>query len=133
MMARMVQTTYAVLTTDPSGATRFEDRDVYLEPAVYVPNIPLVDIAEGVPVTSLVVSRCDANYVSDWHPAPRRQFVLILSGGLDVTSSERESRRFDAGNMFLVEDVVGQGHQTKSVGDDPCFFVTVACADQPSI
>ena len=124
--------TVPVLSTSEDGETRFQDQVVSLEPAVYVPGIPLVDVANPVAVTSMVLSHCDANYVSDWHPAPRRQFVVVLRGGFDVTSSAHETRRFEAGAVFLVEDVAGVGHQTKTVGDDPCFFVTVASADQPS-
>jgi hypothetical protein len=121
--------TYAALRVDGCGTTYFDDATAELRPTVYVPGIPLVDVAEGTPVSMLTLSRCGQNYVSHWHPAPRRQFVLILEGGLDVTSSQRETRRFEPGSMLLVEDITGEGHQTRTVGVDPCVFVTVACMD----
>lgn len=121
--------TYAVLRVDEDGKSYFEDRSAELRPTVYVPGIPLVDVAESARVSALTLSRCSESYVSDWHPAPRPQFVLIHEGGLDVTSGQHETRRFEPGAMFLVEDITGEGHQTRTVGTDACVFVTVACAE----
>jgi hypothetical protein len=121
--------THAVLRVDEGGSSYFEDRQVELEPAEFVPGIPLVDLGAPVPVSSLTLCRCDANYVSDWHPPPRPQFVVVLEGGFDVTSSAGETRRFEAGAMCLVEDVTGTGHQTRTVGTDPCVFLAVAIGD----
>jgi hypothetical protein len=62
---------------------QFNDRRLELRPGVYVTGIPPVDIADSIAVSALTLSRCEPNYVSDWHQAPRRQFVFILQGGLD--------------------------------------------------
>jgi hypothetical protein len=61
------------------------------------------------PVSTLTVCRCGAHYVSDPHPPPRRQFVVVLEGGLKVTSSQGEVRQLSAGSMILVEDLTGAG------------------------
>jgi quercetin dioxygenase-like cupin family protein len=123
----MAEVAYAVLRVDDEGATYFDDEVVQLVPTVYVPGIPLVDTAEPFAATAFVIFRCEANYVSDWHPAPRRQFVLVLEGGFEVTSGRGETRTFPSGALFLVEDVHGSGHQTKTIGGEPCVFATVAC------
>ena len=124
----MSDVSYSVLRVGEDGTTYFDDDVVELVPAVYLPGIPLVDIAEPYTATALTISRCEANYVSDWHPAPRRQFVFVLDGGFEVTSGQGETRTFRSGGMFLVEDVAGNGHQTKTIGAEPCTFATVACA-----
>jgi hypothetical protein len=111
--------TYAVVRAAEDGTTYFDDDVIELVPAVFAPGIPLVDMAEPHPATAFTISRCEANYVSDWHPAPRRQFVLVLDGGFEITSGHGETRIFRSGAMFLVEDVVGNGHQTKTVGNEP--------------
>lgn len=121
--------TYPVLQVDEDGGSYFTDRQVELETAVFVPGIPLVDVAVPAAVSSLTLCRCDANYMSDWHPPPRRQVVVVLEGGFDVTSSSGETRRLEPGAMILVEDVTGLGHQTRTVGSDPCVFVAVAIDD----
>lgn len=111
----------------PDGSTHFEDISVPMTPVVFVPGIPLVDVATGRPVTELQFARVEAGYASDWHPAPRRQFVLVLSGEMEVTVADGESRSFGPGSVFLVEDTAGAGHQTRAVGAGECVFVTVAC------
>lgn len=121
-------TTYAVLRVDGDGKSYFEDDAVDWHPTVYVPETSAV--AEPVPVSALTLTHCGSNYVSEWHPAPCRQFMFVLRGGLEVTSGRHETRRFAPGAWFLVEDTTGGGHLTRTVGADRCVFVTVACAQQ---
>jgi hypothetical protein len=117
---------YPRVYTAGDGATHFEDIEVAMAPAVYVPGIPLVDVALPHAVQALTFSRLVAGYSSDWHPAPRRQFVLTLAGAMELTVSDGEARCFGPGSVFLVEDTTGAGHQTRAVGAEPCVFVTVA-------
>jgi len=122
-----IRLTYARVYVGPDGATHFQDSAIGMIPIEYVPGIPLVDSASPLAVKALTFSRVEAGYASDWHPAPRRQFVLPLSGAIEVTVSDGETRSFGAGGVFLVEDTVGAGHQTRTLGSDDCVFVTVAC------
>jgi hypothetical protein len=98
-----------------------------MAPAVYVPGIPLVDVAKPEPVTALTFSRLEPGYISDWHPAPRRQFVLIASGSVELTATDGETREFGPGSVFFVEDINGKGHKTRVLGPHACVFITVAC------
>jgi quercetin dioxygenase-like cupin family protein len=119
---------YGSLSVSPGGETHFLEATVPMTPALYAPGIPPVDVAAPRPVTALTFSRLEAGYTSDWHPAPRRQFVLVLSGAAEVTVTGGETRTFGPGSVFLVEDTVGKGHQTRAVGTAECVFVTVALA-----
>ena len=62
----------------------------------------------------------------DWHPAPRRQWVIILSGQLEIGFGDGTQRRFGPGDARLVEDLTGRGHTTRVVGDVPCVVMLVA-------
>jgi hypothetical protein len=66
----------------------------------------------------------------DWHPAPKRQFVIILSGGLQITYPDGSKRQFMAGEARLMDNITGKGHKTIAVGDEPCVTATVVLADQ---
>ena len=44
----------------------------------------------------------------DWHPAPARQFVLLLKGELEVEAGDGERRRFNEGSIVFVEDTKGE-------------------------
>ena len=48
----------------------------------------------------------------DWHHAPRRQVVAVLSGTLEIEVGDGTKRRFGAGDCFLADDLAGQGHRT---------------------
>src|ERR1700720_4962478 len=57
-----------------------------------------------------------AQYFVDWHNAPRRQFVINLTGEVEITVSDGEKRRFGPGSILLAEDVTGKGHISKGIG-----------------
>ena len=66
----------------------------------------------------------------DWHPAPRRQFVIIVSGRLEIGLGDGSKHIFGPGDARLVEDTTGQGHTTAVYGDQPCVVTTVPLAEQ---
>ena len=61
----------------------------------------------------------------DWHPAPRRQFVIILSGQLEIGFSDGTTKIFSAGDARLVEDTTGKGHTTAVFGDQDVVVATI--------
>ena len=52
----------------------------------------------------------------DWHNAPARQIVVVLSGTIEVETTDGVVRRWGAGQAFLPADVTGQGHRTRCIG-----------------
>ncbi len=66
----------------------------------------------------------------DWHPAPRRQFVIILSGQLEIGLSDGSKHVFGPGDARLVEDTTGKGHTTRVPGSQPCVTATIPLAPQ---
>ncbi len=48
----------------------------------------------------------------DWHRVERREYVIILEGGLKVEIGDGTQRVFRQGEILLVEDTQGQGHAT---------------------
>jgi hypothetical protein len=59
-----------------------------------------------------------ASYALDYHPAPRRQFIVNLSGAVEITASDGEVRVFGPGSIMLAEDTTGKGHISKAVGGE---------------
>ena len=57
--------------------------------------------------------------VNDWHTAPRRQYVIHLSGQGEVELEDGSIHRFGPGDVTLAEDLTGKGHITRTVGDQP--------------
>jgi quercetin dioxygenase-like cupin family protein len=58
-------------------------------------------------------------FVIDMHPAPRRQYVITLQGQAEIILGDGTSLIFGAGDALLAEDITGEGHITRIVGDIP--------------
>lgn len=79
--------------------------------------------------TTHIVFRTDpVGMFLDWHPAPQRQFVIILSGQLQIGFADGTKKIFGAGDARLVEDTTGRGHTTAVYGDQPCVVATIPLA-----
>jgi quercetin dioxygenase-like cupin family protein len=50
----------------------------------------------------------------EWHRAPRRQFVIILGGELEIEVASGEKRRLGPGDVLLAEDTTGHGHLSRA-------------------
>ena len=48
-----------------------------------------------------------------WHGAPNRQLVVVLTGRLEVETTDGECRRWGPGDIFMADDTGGQGHKTR--------------------
>lgn len=64
---------------------------------------------------SVQLAELPAGLDQTWHTAPRRQIVTILSGVVEVTTTDGATRRFGPGQMFLADDMGGKGHLTRTV------------------
>jgi hypothetical protein len=67
------------------------------------------------PATGIIFRETSGDYDLDWHPAPRRQYIINLDAGVEITASDGEKRVIGAGEVFLVEDISGKGHLSKAV------------------
>src|SRR5690242_5570731 len=64
---------------------------------------------------NLVFRRFPEDYWSDWHTAPRRQYIFILAGQMEIGIGDGTTRRFGPGDVVLADDLTGQGHTTRSL------------------
>lgn len=65
----------------------------------------------------IIFRQTQAEHDRPWHPAPRRQYIVNLDAGVELTASDGESRVIGAGEVILVEDTLGRGHLSKSVNN----------------
>lgn len=63
------------------------------------------------------------------HPAPLKAAWFVLSGELEIITSDGESRRFSAGQIFVAEDTTGKGHTTRAEGESEVLLAVVASAE----
>ncbi len=63
-----------------------------------------------------------------WHNAPRRQYVVTLSGKVEMGFGDGSTQQLGPGDIMLAEDRTGQGHTT-TVIESPWFSFSVPLAD----
>ncbi|MCL0044176.1 cupin domain-containing protein [Dehalococcoidia bacterium] len=85
---------------------------------------------QGMDVTQIRFNSRDPGVLQDWHPAPQRQFVIILSGQLEIGFEDGSTRVFGPGDARLVEDTTGKGHTTIALGNEPCITATIGLVHQ---
>jgi hypothetical protein len=81
-------------------------------------------------VTGAEIHRTAPGYVNDWHPVPRRQLVIMITGRGEVELAGGKKIPLDPGQMLLAEDTTGQGHITRVVGGDDRVTIQLPLADQ---
>ena len=59
---------------------------------------------------ALVFKNDDNRDILGWHNAPRRQWCITLSGTCEIGIGDGTKKTFGPGDVFLAEDVTGQGH-----------------------
>src|ERR1700692_4012970 len=57
------------------------------------------------PAQSTMVTEMPEGFYQDWHPASRRQLLIVLSGTLEVETSDGKKHRCGSGEVFLADDV----------------------------
>jgi len=63
------------------------------------------------PATGLMFRNDFAPHIVNYHRAPRRRWVITLSGSVEIGLGDGTSMSFGPGDAFLAEDTTGQGHK----------------------
>jgi hypothetical protein len=102
---------YFRIYADADGESHFEDVEVEMGGQARGS-----ELSELYPAVGVIFRRSPADQFIDWHPAPRRQFVVTLSGEAEVEASDGEVRHIGPGTIMLAEDIAGKGHITRGRG-----------------
>jgi uncharacterized cupin superfamily protein len=100
--------------TGPDNQSHFEDIDVPLKDAGKTGFL-----SERVKATGVIFRETGGDYNYDFHPAPRRQYVVNLEGEVEIEVGDGTKRILRAGDILLAEDTTGQGHISRAVAGKP--------------
>jgi hypothetical protein len=111
---------YVRLYASPDGESHIEDVEE-----------PLADSGRGIDFSKELIATGvnfanfrDA-YDMDSHTAPRRRFVVLLSGSIEIEASDGSIRVLRPGSVLLAEDTTGKGHKSRAIGPDDRLAVYV--------
>ena len=60
------------------------------------------------------------------HHAPKRQFLVVLQGELELITSLEQRELLGPGDVLLADDIGTKGHISRDVGDDPLMLMAIA-------
>ncbi|MGD0104415.1 MAG: hypothetical protein ABSC06_10295 [Rhodopila sp.] len=106
---------------DASGETHWRDIEVQ-----WVEERNGSKLSARLPANGIIFRETGGDYDLSWHPAPRRQYIINLDGGVRITASDGEAREIGAGEVILAEDISGKGHLSKSIGGKMRHSIFVA-------
>ncbi len=95
------------LYTGDDGHSHFEELDMDTGPFAW---------GELKTAAGVMFRQSEKGRFSDWHTAPRTQFVITLAGEMEIGLPDGTLRRFGPGDVLLADDTTGKGHTTRDVG-----------------
>jgi hypothetical protein len=109
------------LFTGPDNQSRAEEIEV---------KFSVANVFKMLPVTGAELHRGLPGSVADWHTAPRRQYVITLSGRGEIEVAGGKKISIEPGHIDLVEDTTGKGHITRVTGTEDRVTLWLPLADQ---
>lgn len=101
--------------TGEDGESHFDDVDVPLRDYGAIGAMSELVRGKGV-----IFRETGGEYDLDFHNAPRRQLVVMLSGGgVELETGDGSKRRLAAGDILLAEDTSGRGHISRAIDAEP--------------
>jgi hypothetical protein len=113
------------LYTGPDGLTHAEEIE-----AKFTAGNATNPFSKLMGITGAELHRAAPGTVQDWHNAPRRQYVITLSGQGEVEVAGGKKIHLGPGHIDLVEDTTGKGHITRTLGNEERVTLTLPLSDQ---
>ena len=112
------------LYADKNGESHFQDVEIE-----YAESTRAGRLSKRMPATGIIFREVQPDYDLDWHPAPRRQYVVTLSGEREIELEGGKKLRLGPGSILLAEDTTGKGHILRHVGSQDVISLTIPLAD----
>ena len=93
---------------------------------------PLVTNIEGI-----IFRTSPIGYELKWHTAPRKQYMIMLRGCVEIEVGNSNNGnngsnkiQLGPGDVVLAEDLTGQGHITRVVGNEQRFYAIIPITEE---
>ena len=127
----MSQITQTILYTDTDGFAKFREEDLHLTEGKPQAMLSPLQISKG-----FQFRQSPVGFKSSFHCTTTPQWLVVLSGAMEIFLQDGSSRIFKAGESFFSNDTLPEGavfdpkhhgHASRQVGDVPLqtLFVRV--------
>jgi hypothetical protein len=110
--------------TGPDEQTHAEEVELK-----FTPGNP-AEVFKMMQVAGAELHRTAAGSFDDWHRAPRRQYVITLSGRGEIEVAGGKKISTAPGSIDLVEDTTGKGHTTRVIGTEDRVTLQLPLSEQ---
>ena len=107
---------YLRIYSDEEGCSHFEIKHVELKVKDYAPPAPPLNTSTLEPANYSVFLELPVGWYGDWHPTPVRQWLILMTGECEFEAGDGERAICKSGDVVLLDDINGKGHQTKVLG-----------------
>jgi len=123
--SNLTHVTYHRIYTDPQGESHFDVVTVEQSLArAAPPAAPFYVSADGT-ASKYRFYTFPPGWNGELHPAPARQFLALMSGAVEMETTDGTVRRFAPGGLVLLEDTSGRGHVTRNIGEGYATYLVV--------
>lgn len=116
------------LYADAAGETHFRATTVAFETRDFSPPSPPIGVAPDMKPSAAVFLSAPPGWDKVFHPTPRKQIAVVLSGELTVAATDGDVKRFGPGGCFVLNDAGSKGHLTQVQGTANVHALMIAVA-----
>src|ERR1039457_1966960 len=95
----------------------------------FVPRADGIGQSRLVKASGFFYLKLPAGHVQEWQPAPRRQYVIGVSGRGEIELADGKKIPMEPGSVILAEDLTGKGHLSRCLGPQDCIVAEVPLAE----
>jgi hypothetical protein len=88
------------------------------------------EISKMMAITGAELHRSKPGRSHDFHVGPQRQYIVNLSGSVELEVAGGEKVDLSPGDIEVIEDTTGQGHITRTLGNEDRVSLWLAFVDQ---
>jgi len=122
---KLTQVTYHRIYADAQGDSHCDIVTIEQSIARAAPPAAPFYVSEDRPASKYRFYTFEHGWIGELHPAPTRQFLALMSGAVEMETTDGTVRRFGPGGLVLLEDTSGKGHVTRNIGDGYAMFLVV--------
>lgn len=116
---------YLRIFADGEGCSHFETKQIELKAQDYAPPAPPLHTTTLETADNCVFLELPIGWYGDWHPTPVRQWLILMTGKCEFEAGDGERVIRKAGDVVMLDDLTGKGHQTQVLGDEPVRIAAI--------
>ena len=116
---------YHRIYADAQGGSYFDTVTVEQGLVRAAPPAAPFYVSEDGPASKYRFYTFEPGWIGDWHPAPTRQFLALMTGTVEMETTDGTVRRFLPGDLVLLQDTSGKGHLTRNICDGYATYLVV--------